>query len=45
MQDAPTTETGTPVNLLTHQAAPYNRRYRGLYSGVFVQDDWKIPPG
>lgn len=44
VQDAPATETGTPVNLLTHQAAPYNRRYRGLYSGVFVQDDWKIAP-
>jgi hypothetical protein len=44
VQDKATTETATPVNLATHLAAPYSRRYRELYSGVFVQDDWKVRP-
>ncbi len=44
IQDKPATESGTPVNLLTHQEAPYNRRYRNLYTGAFVQDDWKVIP-
>jgi hypothetical protein len=24
--------------------APYNRRYRELFTGIFVQDDWKVMP-
>lgn len=44
VQDKATTESATPVDLLTHQEAPYNRRYRELYSGVYIQDDWKLKP-
>jgi hypothetical protein len=44
IQDAATTESATPVNLLTHQQAPYYRAYRSLYMGYFVQDDWKVTP-
>ena len=44
VQDQATTETATPVNLATHQQAPYNRRYRELYSGAYIQDDWKVMP-
>jgi hypothetical protein len=42
VQDEATSETGTPVDLNTHLEAPYQRRYRALYSGLFVQDDWKL---
>ena len=44
VQDEATSESGTPVSLLTHAEAPYNRRYRALVTGVFVQDDWKVSP-
>ena len=44
MQDKATSESGTPVSLLNHAEAPYNRRYRALVTGIFVQDDWKISP-
>jgi hypothetical protein len=44
VQDEPTSESATPVSLLTHQEAPYNRRYRALYTGVYIQDDWKVAP-
>lgn len=44
IQDEATTESATPVNLLTHGEAPYDRRYRALYTGAFVQDDWKLKP-
>ncbi|WP_297844220.1 TonB-dependent receptor, partial [Pseudomonas sp.] len=44
IQDEATSETGTPVSLLTHDEAPYNRRYRALVTGAFVQDDWKVTP-
>ncbi len=44
VQDEPTSENGTPVSLLNHEEAPYNRRYRALVSGVFFQDDWKASP-
>ncbi|WP_446744212.1 carboxypeptidase regulatory-like domain-containing protein [Silvibacterium acidisoli] len=44
VQDAALTESGTPVDLNTHQQAPYTRRYRTLYTGAFVQDSWKIAP-
>ncbi len=45
VQDEPLNESGTPVNILTHQQAPYSRRYREQYVGYFVQDDWKVTPG
>lgn len=44
IQDKPATETGTPVNLLTHQQVNYYRVYRELYTGAFAQDDWKVSP-
>jgi hypothetical protein len=44
IQDDATTESATPVNLLTHQQAPYYRAYRALYMGFFMQDDWKVTP-
>lgn len=44
IQDSAATESATPVNLLTHQQAPYYRAYRALYMGFFAQDDWKITP-
>jgi hypothetical protein len=44
VQDGAFSEAATPVNLLTHAEAPYDRRYRALYTGVFVQDDWKVMP-
>jgi hypothetical protein len=42
VQDAALSESATPVNLTTHLEAPYNRRYRALYTGIYVQDDWKV---
>ncbi|MBT9330099.1 TonB-dependent receptor [Paracidobacterium acidisoli] len=44
VQDKAFSASSTPVSLLTHAEAPYNRRYRALYTGVFVQDDWKVIP-
>ena len=44
VQDEATSENGTHVDLTTHGQAPYVRRYRELYTGLFVQDDWKITP-
>jgi hypothetical protein len=44
IQDSAATESATPVNLLTHQQAPYYRAYRALYLGFFAQDDWKVTP-
>jgi hypothetical protein len=44
VQDAAYSETATPVNLATHKEAPYQRYYRALYTGVYVQDDWKVNP-
>jgi hypothetical protein len=44
VQGEAATETATPVSLVNHLEAPYNRRYRALYTGVFVQDDWKLTP-
>jgi hypothetical protein len=44
VQDKPLTESATPVSLKTHLQAPYERRYRGLYTGIFVQDSWKVTP-
>jgi hypothetical protein len=42
IQDEAVHENGTPVSLLTHQEAPYDRHYRALYSGFHAQDDWKV---
>jgi hypothetical protein len=44
VQDEATSETATHVNLLTHLEAPYDREYRSLYMGYFLQDDWKLTP-
>jgi hypothetical protein len=44
VQDAAFSETATPVNLANHKEAPYVRDYRALYTGVYVQDDWKVNP-
>ncbi|MGA3372203.1 MAG: TonB-dependent receptor [Terracidiphilus sp.] len=51
VQAAPQKESGTYVSLLPGTAvngfyteAPYNRRYRELFTGIFLQDDWKVTP-
>ena len=44
VQDEATSEAATSVNLNTHLEAPYQRRYRALYTGVYIQDDWKVRP-
>jgi Carboxypeptidase regulatory-like domain/TonB dependent receptor len=44
VQDKATSENGTHVDLTTHGQAPYVRRYRELYTGFFIQDDWKVTP-
>ena len=51
VQEAAQSENGTPVTLLPGTAvngyytqAPYNRRYRELFTGIFAQDDWKVTP-
>ncbi len=44
VQDEAVSESATPVNLTTHLEAPYNRRYRALYTGIYLQDDWKVRP-
>ena len=42
VQALPASETGSPVDLATHQQArfPYDRR--ALYTGIYAQDDWKV---
>jgi hypothetical protein len=42
IQDDAHDGSGTSVSLLNHLEAPYNRRYRALYSGYYLQDDWKV---
>jgi hypothetical protein len=44
VQSEPVSESATPVNLTTHDEAPYKRIYREFYQGYFLQDDWKIMP-
>jgi hypothetical protein len=44
IQDEAVSASATPVNLTTHLEAPYNRRYRALYTGIYIQDDWKVRP-
>ena len=42
VQDEAVSESATPVNLISHQQASYERRYRELYQAYFVQDAWKV---
>jgi hypothetical protein len=42
VQDEAVSESATPVNLISHQQAPFDRGYRELYLGLFIQDAWKI---
>lgn len=44
IQGEAVSESATPVNLTTHLEAPYDRRYRALYTGIYIQDDWKVRP-
>lgn len=44
VQDEAISESGSPVNLRNHQQAPYDRDYRSLIQGYFLQDDWKLTP-
>ena len=51
VQEAALSQSGPPVTLLPGTAvngfytqAPYNRRYRELFTGIFAQDDWKVTP-
>ena len=44
VQGLPFSETGSPVDLGTHELAHYNYIRRALYTGLFVQDDWKVTP-
>ena len=51
VQEKAQSESATPVSLLPGTAvngfyteAPYNRRYRELFTGIFLQDDWKVSP-
>jgi len=41
VQSEPYSESATPVNLTTHDEAPYKRIYREFYQGYYLQDDWK----
>jgi hypothetical protein len=51
VQEAAVSQSGPPVTLVPgtsvngfYTQAPYNRRYRELFTGLFVQDDWKVTP-
>ncbi len=44
IQDEPVSQSGPAVNLQNHQQAPYDRIYRDLIEGYYVQDDWKVSP-
>jgi Carboxypeptidase regulatory-like domain/TonB dependent receptor len=44
VQDEAVTESATPINLKTLQAAGALFNSRNLYSGVFVQDNWRATP-
>ena len=44
IQDEPVTQSGPNVNLQNHQQAPYDRIYRDLIEGYYLQDDWKLAP-
>jgi hypothetical protein len=42
VQDEPVYQSGPNVNLKNHQQAPYDRDYRDLIQGYYVQDSWKM---
>ena len=42
VQDEPVSQTGPNVNLQTHGQAAYDRDYRDLIQGYYLQDDWKV---
>ena len=44
IQDEPVSQVGPDVNLQNHQQAPYDRIYRDLIEGYYLQDDWKLTP-
>lgn len=44
IQDEPVYQSGPNVNLQTHEQAAYDRDYRALIQGYFIQDDWKVMP-
>jgi hypothetical protein len=44
IQDEPVYQSGPNVNLKNHQQASYDRIYRDLIEGYYVQDDWKLAP-
>ena len=44
IQDEATSESGSTVNLTNHQQAPYDRDYRDMILGFYLQDDWKLAP-
>ena len=44
IQDEPVYQSGPDVNLQNHQQAPYDRIYRDLIEGYYLQDDWKLTP-
>ena len=51
VQAAAVSENATPLSILPGTAvngfytqAPYNRRYRELFTGIYAQDDWKVTP-
>ncbi|MGH9353972.1 MAG: TonB-dependent receptor domain-containing protein [Terriglobia bacterium] len=44
VQDKPTSEAATPINLTTNQASGYYRVYREFYPGAFAEDEWKVNP-
>ncbi len=44
IQDEAVYQSGPYVNLTNHKQAPYDRDYRDLIQGYYVQDDWKMMP-
>jgi len=42
VQDEAVSESATPVNLISHEQASYERRYREFHQAYFVQDAWKV---
>jgi hypothetical protein len=44
IQDEPVFQSGPNVNLQNHQQASYDRIYRDLIQGYYLQDDWKLTP-
>lgn len=44
IQDEPVYQSGPNVNLKNHLQASYDRLYRDLIEGYYVQDDWKLSP-